>query len=832
MTRRAPRRRYGDGGVFTVEETIRLTHDAGASRRVRSALRPYACWLLAGAAAAALTAGQARAAERKASPFFPARTPAAPAAKAPTADDGLGPKDVYIEADEVIDNRDDKLVTANGSVEARYQGRTVRADTIVYNSDTGAAHAIGHAVIVNGDGTVEYGDDVQLDDQLRTGIALGFAARMEDNVTIAAAAAVRRNENVNELSSAIYTACEICKKDGSPKTPTWSVTATKIIQDREHHVVYYRNAVIKVFGVPVLYAPVFWHPDPTSDRMSGLLTPQFSFNSRRGFTYGQPYLWAISPSSDLIVDPQINTKVNPFLNLEYRKRFYSGTLNIRAGYTYEKNFDSDGKFGDTTSRSYILANGEFKPADHWTWGFGAERVSDPTLFVRYRIPDLYVQRGDFTTDTLRLISQIYARRQDQDSFVSVAAMSFQSLRVAQSGRNIYVADDVASFPTVAPLVEGRYNLPRQILGGRLRLQVSAVALDRNDPVASPLTPGAGFLIPATQQAPLNSYLDYTNSRRISASLDWRSSYTFGPGMRAEPFIQARGDLYSLSDPSYVTLDALGNKTTEHADSSVARAVGVVGADFSWPFVRQVGTSSIILEPLVEAAFSPTYKAKANIPNEDSLAFEFEPTNLFSTDRFPGYDLYEGGVRFNVGARASYNLSGGRHASLLVGRVFRTEPNPAFTVQSGLRGTASDWMTALEVTPINGVSLFSRARLDADSFAVRREEAGFNWTLPHGSFGMRYLYNGADALNLKTESLDLVASYFFTKNWGASVTASRDLQQEVWPRTQVSLLYQNDCIQMAVIFTHDQTYDSRIAPSNSVQIRLSLATFGNTTGSGR
>ena len=830
MTRHAPRRRYGGGGVYIVEETIRRTHHAGASRRVRPSLRPYACWLLAGAAAAALTAGEARAAERKASPFFPSRAPVTPAPKAAPNDDGLGPKDVYIEADTVIDNRDEKLVTAIGSVEARYQGRTVRADTIVYNSDTGAAHATGHAVIVNADGTVEYGDDIQLDDKLRTGIALGFSARMADNVTIAAAAAVRRNENVNELTSAVYTACEICKQDGSPKTPTWSVTATKIIQDREHHVVYYRNAVIKVLGVPVLYAPVFWHPDPTAERMSGLLTPRFNFNSRRGFTYDQPYLWAISPSSDLVVTPEISTKVNPFLDFEYRKRFYSGQLDIRGGYTYEKNFDSEGKFGDATSRSYILANGQFKPDANWTWGFGAERVSDPTLFVRYRVPDQFAERGPFTTDTLRLITQLYVMRQDQDSFVSVAGLSFQSLRVAQNGRNIYVADNVAAFPTVAPLVEARYNLPREILGGRLRLEASAVVLDRSDPVASPLTPGAGFLIPATQQAPSNSYLDYTDSRRISTSLDWRTSYTFGPGMRVEPFVQARADLYSLTDPKYVNVDALGQQTTEHADSTVARAVGVAGADFSWPFVRQFGTSSLILEPLVTAAFSPTYKAKANIPNEDSLAFEFDPSNLFSTDRFPGYDLYEGGIRFNVGGRVSYNLSGGRHASLLIGRVFRTEPNPAFTVQSGLRGTASDWMTALEVTPINGISLFSRARLDANTFEVRREEAGFNWSLPHGTFGLRYLYNGQDALNLKTQSLDLAASYFVTKNWGASVTASRDLQEDVWPRIQFSLLYQNDCIQLALVYTHDETYSSTIAPSNSIGIRLSLSTLGNSTNS--
>jgi len=144
-------------------------------------------------------------------------------------------------------------------------------------------------------------------------------------------------------------------------------------------------------------------------------------------------------------------------------------------------------------------------------------------------------------------------------------------------------------------------------------------------------------------------------------------------------------------------------------------------------------ATVVLEPLLQIAASPTVRqivvshdatGKPVYLDEDSVALEFDESTLFQANKFPGYDLYEGGARFNVGARASYNLSGGRHASVLVGRVFRTEPNPSFTVQSGLRGTASDWMTALEVTPINGLSLFSRARLDANTFEVRREEAGF------------------------------------------------------------------------------------------------------------
>ena len=139
---------------------------------------------------------------------------------APVVDDGLGPRDVYLQADELIDDRDRKTVTAIGSVEARYQGRTLRAKRVIYDTVTGAARATGDVVIINADGTSEYGQDMQLDDQFRTGVALGFAARMQQNVTIAAGAAIRRTDEVSELRQAVYTPCPICKADGvTPITP-------------------------------------------------------------------------------------------------------------------------------------------------------------------------------------------------------------------------------------------------------------------------------------------------------------------------------------------------------------------------------------------------------------------------------------------------------------------------------------------------------------------------------------------------------------------------------------------------------------------------------------
>ena len=297
---------------------------------------------------------------------------------------------MYFEADSLVDDRDTKVITAQGHVQARYGGRTLFADTVVYNTVNGVVHAVGDVTIMNADGTVEHSRDLEMDDRFRTAVAYGFSARLTGDVSLASSVMVRRSDTITQLNGAVYTPCAICKPDGKTrKRPTWSLQATRIVQDHEHHVIYYRHMVIRVFDIPVFYAPIFWHPDPTSPRRSGFLTPKIEYSKRRGFLYEQPYYWAISPSADLTVSPEVSSRLNPSLNLRYRERFYSGRLDIRAGYTYEQLFDSHTKYGSETSRSYILGKGKFELGPDWTVGFGAERVTDPTFFHRYGISGVF-----------------------------------------------------------------------------------------------------------------------------------------------------------------------------------------------------------------------------------------------------------------------------------------------------------------------------------------------------------------------------------------------------------------------------------------------------------
>ncbi len=786
---------------------------------------------------------------------------------APAADDGLGPRDVYLQADELIDDRDRKTITAVGKVEARYQGRTLRAKRVIYDTVTGAARATGDVVIINADGTTEYGQDMQLDDQFRTGVALGFAARLEQNVTIAAGAAIRRTDEITELRQAVYTPCPICKADGvTPITPTWSVRASRIIQDRRHHVIYYRNAILQVKGVPIAFFPVFWHPDPTTPRRSGLLAPKIQYSRRRGFSYQQGYLQTLGPSADLVISPQLNTSVNPMLNLGFTKRFYSGDLEIDGGYTHEKLFDNHVKYGDSTNRSYILARGRFDLSNTWDWGFGAERVTDPTLFRRYGVERVFINRGEFPADTDRLISQLFTTREDSQSYLSISALSFQSIRqngsetVTENGQPVTRAtfESSKAFPIVGPLIEARWAPDLDVFGGRISGLGSAVVLTRSNTVYSATDPlnvvangaqrlsltgfdstGAALLgaTPANGQA-----LSYTDERRVSGVLSWTRDLTLVGGVRVSPYAQVRGDYYSIGDPQLATAGVAGAPGTVQAgDSSLVRALGTVGATVSWPLIRQIGKSSLILEPIAQVALSPHEGVRSSLPNEDSVAFEFDETNLFSFNRFPGFDEYEGGARANVGGRANWLWGLGHNATFTVGRVFRTQPDEVFSTQTGLRNEASDWVVAATVSPINGLSAFTRQRLDRDDFKVHRAEAGVNIGFPRLNAGISYNYNENGlfvdpATGLirtgKTQDANVSLQAFPLQHWGFSALIDRDLQQRITPISQFALIYRDDCIRVDVVYTHDETYAAAIGASNSVTVRLTLATLGDTSQVGR
>jgi len=761
--------------------------------------------------------------------------------------DGLPADALYLEADDA--RREGDVVYAEGLAEriyARFQSHSLRAGQMTYDLSSGIATAADRVELISPQGDVVHASRLELDSDLTVGVAVDFATRLADGSSLMAATAVRRSANVNELNYALYTPCPICDAEGNPKEPSISIQAEKVVQDEELRAILYRNAVFRVGGVPVFWLPVFATPDPTIERASGFLIPDINYDEGRGVSVEVPYLIVVSPSEDWLISPQINTGVAPLLNLQWRRRFADGTIVARGGYTYAQSFgdfdlDGDGDaesnvdFGDETSRSYLLAHGRFDPGGPWRWGFTAERTSDKTLFDRYDVSSPYQDNGLYYGDERRLISQIYAERQTQRSYLSIAAFTLQSLRVAQfndvtPALNVFEDDD--TLPIVAPIIDWRFEPEGPVLGGRLRFHGSAVSLFRESYIGSPV------LRREVLPTGVADGLPGVDSRRVSTQVDWRRTFISPAGVRYEPFVDTRLDIYSVADlPPMLGVD----------DEVITRGRATAGIDVSYPLIRRLSpTADLILEPLAQLSVSNDADLDPRIPVEDTQTFELDESSLFRIDRLPGYDLYEGGVRFTAGNRVTLRWDEDRSASVFIGRSFRGNEQDDFRVPipddptriydpSGLAAQTSDWVVQADFRPSDAIRGWTHATVDG-SGDIRRAEVALDGRWGRRNLGtLSYIVDRSNPvdgpLNRNYEFVQIAAQQFVYGNWGVTVAGIADLERDTITRSEVGLLFDDDCFRFEIGFRRDETRVRPSGPSEGIFVRLNLATFGG-SGYGR
>ncbi len=766
----------------------------------------------------------------------PAKT--GPVATATTpGPDGLVDGGAYVEADNVREEQD-KTVIAYGHVQMRYKGKTIFADQVSYDPNTQVTIATGHTVTIDEDGSVQFADSAMFDNSMNAGTSTNFADLGADHTKIFARHIDRVNENTNRLENVIYTPCEICAANGASKTPTWSIAASQVTERKDKEMVYYDNAVILAKGIPVFYAPLLWTPDPDQPRASGLLQPVPRTTRKRGLSLEQPYLWVISPYSYLIFDPQFNAKVNPLMSLEYRRRFYSGDLNVRFGFTNDRFFDNAGKkWGTSETRDYLIADGKFKINDDWRWSFTAQHVKDPNkdinpstgkpygdnanFFERYDIDNAFNQHGELSVDARELINQVNLTRQTPNSFLSLSMADFQSLQIAgyetltaQTTRPYVVNSD--AFPVVAPMIEGYWSPDYNIFGGDFTAGLNAIGLQHK------VYPGSSF---APTVADGTTGFD---TARVTATMSWTMDAPWGTtGFKGGPFFDLRHDYYHESD-----LTASGLSTNASRDLATA------GFNLSYPLFRKFKGVAVVIEPVAQLAVSPKYQSNPDIPTEDSRSIELDETDLFTPNRAPGFDIYESGARLNMGVRTSWLWDKGMKVNTLIGRVYRndvqtqflqtaTDPDNEVTATDssgntvnydpyGLAYKESDWIADGDFDTGKGLYGYSRVRLDADTLHLKQGEAGLSVYSKKTEATIRYIVNNTnpvvDATTHKLTAVDgpnyrdvqLYARHFFTSNWGMAARLDRDLLVDKWRRSTLSLIYKDDCIWIEMLYERNDT----------------------------
>ena len=197
-----------------------------------------------------------------------AQTSPAPAQPDPAAPAGKPQDRLFVEAKQLVYNRDTNVVSAEGNVQLYYQGRVLEADKVIYDRSANRVYAQGNAKMTEADGTVTYSDKFDLTDDFKSGFINSLSTITKDKTYLTAPRAERSEGETTAFEKGTYTACAPCEAHPE-RPPLWQIKAMKIIHKADEQMLYFEDATLELYGLPIAYLPYFSTPDPDRDPEDG-----------------------------------------------------------------------------------------------------------------------------------------------------------------------------------------------------------------------------------------------------------------------------------------------------------------------------------------------------------------------------------------------------------------------------------------------------------------------------------------------------------------------------------------------------------------------------------
>lgn len=700
-----------------------------------------------------------------------------------------GERQIAFESDIISYDADNETMTAEGNVLLQSGDRSLRADSVRWNSKSGEIIASGNVRFVDENGNQLFTEKVELTDEFEAGAMEDLLLALREGGRLAANRGMRESDGTITLTEAAYSACSVVTPQGCPKEPSWRITADRVTYDPDESRVRFSGAYLELFGARILPLPgLAIRTD--GGAVSGFLVPDLRISESNGVEVSGSYYIRLADNKDLTLSTYLFTKAPPMVSGQWRHLTDKGAYQITGYATHSRrisDFTGETLTGEKDFRGYIFANGRFQFDPYWSLTASIRRASDRTFLRRYDI-----SRDD------RLRSMVDLERIDARSYFSLAGWATQTLRLNQEQGQV---------PVALPAMDYRLRLDDPVLGGKVELQANSLAIMRDEG---------------------------QDTQRAFARAQWNLKRITGLGQVVTLTGLLRGDVYhSVENELTETVSYRGNSGWQ------TRGVALGAIDVEWPLVGEFLGGEQVFTPRVQLVVTPPIRNLA-IPNEDARAIDLEDSNLFAHNRFPGYDRVEDGARVTYGfdwqlRRSNWEIN------TTFGQSYRLDADrDIFPDGTGLSEKVSDFVGRTEVRYRDFVKFTHRFRLDKDSLAVRRNEidATVGSSRTYGEIG--YLRLNRDITSVEDlqdrEELRAAVRVAFANYWsvfGSGVfnltdrnedpTLASDGFQPI--RTRLGVAYQDDCLEMGVTWRRDYVSAGDAERGDTFQLYFSLKNLG-------
>ena len=573
----------------------------------------------------------------------------------------------------------------------------------------------------------------------------------------------KRDGNLTVIKKGIFTSC---KKSNEKCTP-WSIQAGEVKHDKDKKQLIYDNALLKIYDIPVLYFPKFFHPDPTVSRQTGFLKPELNNSNILGNSITIPYYFVNANNKDYTLTPTLFDSNIQMIQAEYREVDKNYKLTTDFGFTkgYESSLTKKKKdishfFGkldlDLNLQNFISSD----------LSLSIQNVSDDTYL---KIFDANIANNKLKPNNFDILNSEIKLSLDHEKYNFVTGIqSFENLQLKDSDRYQYI------FPY--------YNLDKILSQNYMHGFLSLTSNGTNE-------------------------LKNTNNLRSKIINDF--SYK-GFDMISNLGIKNNLNL------NLKNLNSVGKNDSEYKSSPQIELMTSLELKSTLPMSKKTSDHNNLLTPKMSLRFSPS-----EMKDYSSSERQISTDNIFSDNRLGTEDTFETGKSLTIGFdyKKEKLKDINRYFELKLATVLRDKEEkfiPKTTTlnkkQSNLFGTISNSFSEnfnlnYNFAIDNDLSSFEYNKISA-KYSVNNFYTSFNFIEEGGEMGSSNILE-----NTFKYTLDEKNSFSFStrRNRKINLTEYYDLVYQ----------YKNDCLSAGIKYNKTYYEDRDLKPNENLFFTISL-----------
>ena len=570
--------------------------------------------------------------------------------------------------------------------------------------------------------------------------------------------------NLNSFGKSIFTLCDYRKND---KCPPWTIQSSKMLHDNKKKTIYYDNAVVKVYNIPIFYFPKLSHPDPTVNRRSGFLPPSYSNTKNLGSGFSIPYFWAMSDDKNFTISNKVYLTENPLFLGEYHQAFKNSDLIADFGYTkgYKKTSTTK-KAGEKSHFFSKFVKNFSSNNSESSLSLSFQDVSNDKYLKLYKIKSELV---DYNTDTLE--SSLDFVHQEDDMFLGFNASIYETLKDSYNDKYEFILPEV--------------TIDKNLFSNK---QLGNLDLRTNFKV--------------------HNYDTNKNTNFLVNDFNWTfRNKTFGKGLNTKILGNLRNINYEAKNVDLYKKDP------------TSEVYGALGFLSKLDLFKKVNNANHLLRPKMLIRYAPGSMRK------EMSGDRFKPITAFQMDRLDNINNFETGLSSAVGF--DYKIKkNDKNFDFSLAQVINEKENKKMASKTSLDEKVSDLFGFAKYEITDKISLNYNFSIDQNYSDFNYNEIGTTFNLNPIEVDLNYLQERkhyGDQEYFKTK-INLA-----NRNRGIlSFETKRNLLTNSSEFYNLSYEYLNDCLRAGLVYRREFYTDSELEPENSLMFKITLTPFGSIT----